>query len=166
MKLNCCGFSAAYKQPLHWNKHYLQQQFVLLRPKIPMLILLFCLLGTSLWWNLFPPPFKASWRYGERWKQNSLLISRQKKFLKALTAQKWESGRPQPVPNCFPEFLFIACCSRTHFWVTYLKFTQQNIWEKRGVKSLQAMWMTNTKAQKNKFFSLEEREKDFLILFF
>lgn len=49
------------KHPLHWNKHYLRQWFVLLRPKTAMLILLFYLLGTSLWWNLFPPPFKALW---------------------------------------------------------------------------------------------------------
>lgn len=47
------------------------------------------------------------------------------------TAQKWESGRPQPAPNCHPEFLFITCCFRTHFGITYLKYTQQNTWEKK-----------------------------------
>lgn len=130
-----------------------------------MLILLFYFLGISLWLNLFPPCLKDLWWYGGRWKQNSLLVSRQKRVLTALTAWKWESGRPQPVPNCYPEFLFIPCYSRTHFWITYLKFTQQNTREKKSVKSLVAMWITKKKAQKNKFFSLGKRVKDFFFFF-
>lgn len=158
MKPNCCGFSVAFANILCieisttfsscWSQRYQCWYF-------------FYFLGISLWLNLFPPCLKDLWWYGGRWKQNSLLVSRQKRVLTALTAWKWESGRPQPVPNCYPEFLFIPCYSRTHFWITYLKFTQQNTREKKSVKSLVAMWITKKKAQKNKFFSLGKRVKDF-----
>lgn len=170
VKLNSYGFSGAYKHPLLWNKYYPQEQFVLQRPKIAMQILLYRLLGTSLRWDLSPPLFEALCWYGERWKHNYLLVSRQK-LSEALTPPKWEWGRLHSQSQIILQnssywylscsILFITCCYRTQFWISHLKFTQQNIWDK---KLLRVYWLCTWPRERHRTVNvlLTSRKNDFL----
>lgn len=173
MKLNSYGFSGAYKHPLRWSKYYPQEQFVLRRPKTPMLtFFIICL--ALVCDEIFLLPFLRL--YDGMGKEQSiiyLLVSRQR-LLEALIPQKWERDRLHGQSQIILQnssywhlscpVLFITCSSRTEFWISHLKLTQQNVWDK---KVLRAYWLCQWPRKRHRTVSVLflSRKKGFLDFF-